>query len=56
MTADRPESRQEEIDFNKFTRGIFADDGPTTREGEDLDIPTFVRKGIELDGDPGGGG
>jgi cell division protein FtsZ len=56
MTADRPESRQEEIDFNKFTRGIFADDGPTTREGEDLDIPTFVRKGIELDGDSGGGG
>jgi hypothetical protein len=37
------------IDFNKFTRGVFAETDPTLSDGEDLDIPTFVRKGISLD-------
>ena len=48
-TAEGARPRQEEIDFNKFTRGAFADSEPTSREGEDLDIPTFVRKGVQLD-------
>ncbi len=55
MTADRPQPRQEEMDFNKFTRGIFADNQPTIREGEDLDIPTFARQGVELEGELGPG-
>ncbi len=48
-TAGGGRPRQEKIDFNKFTRGVFADSEPTSRGGEDLDIPTFVRQGIQLD-------
>lgn len=48
-TAEGTRPRQKEIDFNKFTRGVFADSEPTSREGEDLDIPTFVRQGVRLD-------
>ncbi len=48
--------RQEEIDFNKCTRGIFAKSEPTSRDGEDLDIPTFIRQGVQLGGDGEAGG
>ncbi|MFH1039316.1 MAG: hypothetical protein V1789_11690 [PVC group bacterium] len=49
MTTDVRPAVQTEIDFKKLTRGVFADTGPTLLDGEDLDIPTFVRKGVELE-------
>lgn len=42
-------SKQTTFDFNKYTRGVFAETDPNLSEGEDLDIPTFVRKGMSLD-------
>jgi len=53
LNRDGHGPRQEEMDFDKFTRGLFADSEPTSRAGEDLDIPTFIRKGIQLDGEGG---
>ncbi len=49
LTTQAPPRKQTMIDFNKFTRGVFAESDPTLSDGEDLDIPTFVRKGISLD-------
>lgn len=49
MTADRPPPKQTLIDFKKLARGVFSDTDPTLLDGEDLDIPTFARKGISLE-------
>jgi len=49
MTADRPPPKQTLINFKKLSRGAFSDTDPTLLDGEDLDIPTFVRKGIDLE-------
>lgn len=40
--------QQTEMDFEQSTRGRFAQMEPTLMEGEDLDIPTFVRRGEKL--------
>jgi cell division protein FtsZ len=49
LTNKPPPGKQTTFDFNKFTRGVFAETDPTLNDGEDLDIPTYVRKGISLD-------
>lgn len=49
LTTKASPRKQTTFDFNKFTRGVFAATDPTLSDGEDLDIPTFVRKGISLD-------
>lgn len=49
LTARGHPGKQTMIDFNKYTRGDFARAEPTVQDGEDLDIPTFVRKGVTLD-------
>lgn len=49
LNRDGHRPQQKKMDFDKFTRGLFADSEPTSREGEDMDIPTFIRKGIQLD-------
>jgi len=41
--------RQTEMDFNRSTRGRFSEAEPTMVEGEDLDIPTFIRKGEKIE-------
>jgi cell division protein FtsZ len=48
MKAEFHPPKQTEMDFNKLTRGSFSGTEPTVREGEDLDIPTFIRKGDKL--------
>lgn len=48
MKTDYHPPKQTEIDFAKMTRGSFSDTEPTVRKGEDLDIPTFIRKGEKL--------
>lgn len=40
---------QEELPFQEFSLGVFANSSPTRHEGENLDIPTFQRAGTELD-------
>ena len=35
--------------FDTFGRGRFKDVEPTMIDGEDLDIPTFVRRGIPIE-------
>jgi len=49
LTNKPPPGKQTTFDFNKYTRGVFAETNPTLNDGEDLDIPTYVRKGISLD-------
>jgi len=49
LTNKPPPGKQTTFDFNKYTRGVFAEIDPTLNDGEDLDIPTYVRKGISLD-------
>jgi len=40
---------QSEMDMESLDRGVFADTDPNLVGGEDLDIPTFIRKGEQLD-------
>lgn len=41
---------QEELPFQEYSLGIFAESANTRRyEGENLDIPTFQRRGVKLD-------
>jgi len=49
LTADRPPAKQTEINFKRLARGMFVNTDPTLFEGEDMDIPTFVRKGVSLE-------
>ncbi len=51
LNRDGHRPRQEKMDFDKFTRGVFAPTEPTSRDGEDLDIPTFIRQGVQLEGE-----
>ncbi|HPJ71692.1 MAG TPA: hypothetical protein PK636_03305 [bacterium] len=44
-----PRPAQTEINFEVLERGKFAGTEPTLLEGEDLDIPTFIRRGESLD-------
>ncbi len=45
---------QEEFAFEAARRGRFKDVQPTIHAGQDLDIPTFIRRGIRLRGRPSG--
>lgn len=42
------ESSQGEIDFKTDDKGRFANMAPTTFRGEDLDLPTYIRRNIKL--------
>jgi cell division protein FtsZ len=41
---------QSEIDLGADTRGRFKGANPTVVDGEDLDMPTFIRRGIKVSG------
>lgn len=43
-----PKPRQELLPLGKHQRGRFENSEPTIEEGEDLDIPTFRRRGIKI--------
>ena len=45
----KDEAVQLELPFENQSRGMFTNSTPTFYNGEDLDIPTFQRKGIHLD-------
>jgi cell division protein FtsZ len=41
-------ARQEVLQFEPVTRGRFEKIEPTIVEGQDLDVPTFLRKNIRV--------
>ena len=41
-------AQQEVLQFEPVTRGRFEKSEPTIVEGQDLDIPTFLRKNIRV--------
>ncbi len=57
LTEDKPkldslfgtELEQAELPLQNISRGIFLNSSPVTHQGEDLDVPSFQRKGIIID-------
>jgi cell division protein FtsZ len=45
----RPIERQIRLRFDAYGKGRFKDAEPTILDGEDMDIPTFVRRGITIE-------
>ncbi|MFN2622307.1 MAG: cell division protein FtsZ [Chthoniobacterales bacterium] len=44
----KPQARQEMMQFEPVTRGRFEKSEPTIVEGQDLDVPTFLRKNVRV--------
>jgi cell division protein FtsZ len=42
------QAKQEVLQFEPVTRGRFEKSEPTIIEGQDLDVPTFLRKNIRV--------
>jgi cell division protein FtsZ len=43
-----PPAKQEVLQFEPVTRGRFEKSEPTIIEGEDLDVPTYLRKNVKV--------
>ena len=41
-------AKQETLQFEPVTRGRFEKSEPTIVEGQDLDVPTFLRKNVRV--------
>ena len=52
-TPSAPEPAQKELLFEKRDRGRFEKVEPTLHGGEDLDVPTFLRRGVKILSDRG---
>jgi cell division protein FtsZ len=49
LTAEKAaQAKQEVLQFEPVTRGRFEKSEPTIVEGEDLDVPTFLRKNVKV--------
>jgi len=48
VAEKKPQARQEMMQFEPVTRGRFEKSEPTIVEGEDLDVPTFLRKNVRV--------
>jgi cell division protein FtsZ len=46
--AARREVRQETLQFEPVTRGRFEKSEPTIVDGQDLDVPTFLRRNMKV--------
>ena len=42
------QARQEVLQFESITRGRFEKSEPTIIEGQDLDVPTYLRKNVRV--------
>jgi cell division protein FtsZ len=42
------QAKQEVLQFESVTRGRFEKSEPTIVEGQDLDVPTFLRKNVRV--------
>ena len=45
---DKVQAKQEVLQFEPVTRGRFEKSEPTIVEGQDLDVPTFLRKNVRV--------
>jgi cell division protein FtsZ len=48
VVEKKPQARQEMMQFEPVTRGRFEKSEPTIVEGQDLDVPTFLRKNVRV--------
>ncbi len=48
VVEKKPQAKQEVMQFEPVTRGRFEKSEPTIVEGEDLDVPTFLRKNVRV--------
>ena len=48
VTEKHVPAKQEVLQFEPVTRGRFEKSEPTIIEGQDLDVPTFLRKNIRV--------
>jgi len=48
LVEKKPLAKQEVMQFEPVTRGRFEKSEPTIVEGEDLDVPTFLRKNVRV--------
>ena len=46
--AKVPQERQESLPFEPLNRGRFEKSEPTIVNGQDLDVPTFMRRNIKI--------
>lgn len=44
----KPEAKQETLQFEPVSRGRFEKSEPTIIDGQDLDVPTFLRKNVRI--------
>ena len=42
------QARQEQMQFEPVTRGRFEKSEPTIVDGQDLDVPTFLRRNVKV--------
>ncbi len=45
---EKVHARQEVMQFEPITRGRFEKSEPTIVEGQDLDVPTYLRKNVRV--------
>jgi len=48
LRKENSKMRQEQLPLAIISKGRFDKSEPTVHKGEDLDIPTFVRRGVAL--------
>jgi cell division protein FtsZ len=48
VPAKKAEAKQETLQFEPISRGRFEKSEPTIIDGQDLDVPTFLRKNIRI--------
>ena len=48
VVAKAPQERQESLPFEPLNRGRFEKSEPTIVNGQDLDVPTFMRKNVRI--------
>jgi cell division protein FtsZ len=48
VVEKKPMAKQEVMQFEPITRGRFEKSEPTIVEGQDLDVPTFLRKNVRV--------
>lgn len=46
--ARKPRMRQAQLPLEIFSRGRFEKSEPTIHQGQDLDVPTYIRRGVAL--------
>jgi len=44
----KPEAKQETLQFEPVSRGRFEKSEPTIIDGQDLDVPTFLRQNVKV--------